>query len=150
MPRLLFLVQNERNLFLRRPNIMISSKNKSGSCGPTCQMRKLLEGLSIEEQRTLARLLNNWQERDQRRHSRISCSMITEYRVSKRSYKDTIKNISLGGAFIESANRFRVGLEINQHFFYPNFEIPIRSSSKIVWTAAAGFGVKFNFVEDRT
>jgi hypothetical protein len=129
---------------------MISSEKKSGSCDPTCQMHKILEKLSIEEQRTLARLLNNWKERDQRRHSRIGCSIITEYRFLNRSYRDTIKNISLGGAFIESANRFPVDQEIRQHFFFPNFEIPIRSKSKIMWTSGAGFGVQFEFVEERS
>jgi PilZ domain len=112
-------------------------------------MVKILERLSVEEQRILARLLKDWKEKDQRRYSRIPCSIITEYRALNRSYKDSIKNISLGGAFIESTNHFHVDMEISQHFFFPNFEIPIRSRSTIIWTAPVGFGVQFEMVEDR-
>ena len=112
-------------------------------------MSDLVEKLSVEEQRILARLLNNWGKRDQRSHPRIPCTIITQYRALDRPYKDTIKNISPGGAFIESKNRFPVNLEIDQRFFFPNFEIPIRSHSKIAWTAPYGFGVQFEIIEDK-
>lgn len=111
------------------------------------RMSDLVDKLSLEEQRILARLLNNWEKRDQRSHTRIPCTIITEYQALNQSYKDTIKNISLSGAFIESTNRFPVNLEINQRFFFPNFEIPIRSHSKIAWTASFGFGVQFEIVD---
>ena len=112
-------------------------------------MSDLVNDLSIEEQRILARLLSNWEKRDQRFHSRIPCTIVTEYRALNRSYKDTIKNISLDGAFIESAHHLPVDLQINQRFFFPNFEIPIRSNSKIIWTDPSGFGVRFEIVEDK-
>jgi hypothetical protein len=128
---------------------MISSDKYYDHHAATKRMSDLVNKLSLEEQRILARLLNNWEKRDQRSHPRIPCTIITEYHALNRSYKDTIKNISLNGAFIESANRFPVNLEINQRFFFPNFEIPIRSNSKIAWTASFGFGVQFEIVEDR-
>ena len=126
---------------------MISSDKYYDQQAATKRMSDLVEKLSLEEQRILARLLNNWEKRDQRSHPRIACTIITEYQALNRSYKDTIKNISLSGAFIESANRFPVNLEINQRFFFPNFEIPIRSHSKIAWTASFGFGVQFEFFD---
>jgi len=128
---------------------MISSDKYYDHHAATKRMSDLVNKLSLEEQRILARLLNNWEKRDQRSHPRIPCTIITEYRALNRSYKDTIRNISLNGAFIESTNRFPVNLEINQRFFFPNFEIPIRSYSKIAWTAAFGFGVQFEIVEDK-
>ena len=128
---------------------MISSQKRSGPCDIACRMARILKSLSIEEQRTLARLLNNWEKRDQRLHPRIPCAIVTEYQALNRSYKDTIKNISLGGAYIESTRQLPVNLEINQQFFFPNFEIPIRSNSKIIWVAPIGFGVQFEIVEER-
>ena len=125
---------------------MISSDKYYENHAAKKRMSNLVEKLSLEEQRILARLLNNWEKRDQRTHPRLPCSIITEYRALNRSYKDTIKNISLSGAFIESTNRFPVDLEINQRFFLPNFEIPIRSHSKIAWTVSFGFGVQFEIV----
>ncbi len=128
---------------------MISSNKQFDNHAATRRMSDLVKNLSIEEQRILARLLNNWEKRDQRLHARIPCAIVTEYRVLNRSYKDTIKNISLGGAFIESTNHLAVNLEINQNFFFPNFEIPIRSNSKIIWAAPIGFGVQFEIVAEK-
>ena len=106
-------------------------------------MGKLIEKLSIEEHRILAKVLNEWEKKDQRRHPRISCSIITEYHALNHVHKDTIKNISLGGAYIDSKQHFPVNLEINQSFFFPNFEIPIQLKSQIIWTGPDGFGVQF-------
>jgi hypothetical protein len=128
---------------------MISSDKQFDNPAATRRMSDLVNHLSIEEQRILARLLNNWEKRDQRLNPRIPCTIVTEYRALSRSCKDTIKNISLGGAFIESTNDLPVNLEINQRFFFPNFEIPIRSNSKIIWTAPIGFGVQFEIVADK-
>lgn len=128
---------------------MISSDKQFDNPAVTKRMVDLVEHLSLEEQRILARLLNDWEKRDQRLHPRIPCAIVTEYRALNRSYKDTIKNISLDGAFIESTNDLPVNLEINQRFFFPNFEIPIRSNSKIIWTAPIGFGVQFEILEDK-
>ncbi len=127
---------------------MISSHKPFDQHAASRRMSDLVRNLSIEEQRILARLLNDWEKRDQRLHPRIACAIVTEYRALNRSYKDTIKNISLGGAFIESRNHLPVDLEIYQHFFFPNFEIPIRSNSKIVWVAPIGFGVQFEIVAE--
>ena len=128
---------------------MISSDKYYDNQAATKRMSDLIEKLSLEEQRILARLLNNWEKRDQRSHPRIPCTIITEYKALNRSYKDTIKNISPSGAFIESTSRLPVNLEINQRFFFPNFEIPIRSHSKVAWTASYGFGVQFEIIEDK-
>ena len=128
---------------------MTSSDKYDKNHDATKRMSDLIEKLSLEEQRILARLLANWEKRDQRSHPRIPCTIVTEYQALNRSYKDTIKNISPGGAFIESTNRFPVDLKINQRFFFPNFEIPIRSHSKIAWTASFGFGVQFEITEDK-
>ena len=127
---------------------MISSDKHFGKHAVNKRMSDLVNNLSIEEQRVLARLLNNWEKRDQRLHPRIPCAIVTEYQALNRLYKDTIKNISLGGAFIESTSHLPVNLEINQQFFFPNFEIPIRSNSKIIWATPNGFGVQFEIVEE--
>ena len=103
---------------------MISSIKHFDNHAASKRMSDLVKNLSIEEQRILARMLNNWEKRDQRLHPRIPCAIVTEYRALNRSYKDTIKNISLSGAFIESTSHLPVNLEINQQFFFPNFEIP--------------------------
>ncbi len=128
---------------------MASSLKPFDERSATRRMSELINNLSIDETRILARLLNDWQKKDQRRHPRTPCSIITEYMVHGQVHKDLIKNISLGGAFIESRNAIPLNLVISQSFFFPNFEIPIRSNSKIVWTAPNGFGVQFEILGDQ-
>ena len=127
---------------------MISTKKRDEPCDTNCRMVKIIEKLSIEEQRILARLLQDWETRDQRCHQRFSCSIITEYRALalNRMYKDRITNVSLGGAYIQSNQRFPLNLQINLSFFLPNFEIPIQSRSQIIWAGPKGFGVQFEAI----
>ena len=127
---------------------MASSIKRFDERSTTRRLSELVDNLSIDEVRILSRLLENWGKKDQRKHPRTPCSIITEYMVEDRVYKSKIKNISLSGAFIQSRNAFPVGLEISQSFFFPNFEIPIQSKSKVVWTSPNGFGIKFNIIEN--
>ena len=61
--------------------------------------------------------------------------------------KGVMRNISLDGAFIEGQHELAVNQRIAQSFFFPNFEIPIRSDSKVIWVEPEGFGVQFEFVQ---
>ena len=111
-------------------------------------LSQFLDNLSIDDQRVLSRLLNTWEKRDQRRQPRMPCTIITEYIVGDQDCKGVMRNISLDGALIESRHELAVNRQIAQSFFFPNFEIPIRSNSKIVWVASGGFGVRFEFVQN--
>ena len=122
---------------------MASLRNSINSPTDSRHLSQLIDNLTIDDQRMLARILNNWDNRDQRNQPRTPCSIITEYTVDNQSYKGTMKNISPGGAYIENQPLFPVAQEIFQSFFVPNFEIPIRSESKIIWVGTNGFGVKF-------
>ena len=110
-------------------------------------LSQFLDNLSVDDQRMLSRLLNTWEKRDQRRNPRIPCSIITQYSVNDQEHKGVMRNISIDGAFIESQHELTVNQQIAQSFFFPNFEIPIRSNSKIVWIQSGGFGVQFEFVQ---
>lgn len=110
-------------------------------------LSQFLDNLSIDDQRVLSRLLNSWEKRDQRRQPRMPCTIITKYSVNDMDYKGVMRNISLDGAFIESQHELAVNQRIAQSFFFPNFEIPIRSNSKIIWIEPGGFGVQFEFVQ---
>jgi hypothetical protein len=122
---------------------MASFSNNVNSSADSRHLTRLIDNLSIDDQRMLARILNNWDTRDQRKLPRTPCSIITEYTVDSHFHKGTMKNISPGGAYIENQSLFQVDQEIIQSFFVPNFEIPIRSESKIIWVGTRGFGVQF-------
>ena len=122
---------------------MDSSKSNFNSTADSRHLNQLIDHLTIDDQRMLARILNNWDDRDQRKQPRTPCSIITEYTVDNRLHKGTMENISPGGAYIANQPLFPVNQEISQSFFIPNFEIPIRSKSKIIWVGSNGFGVQF-------
>jgi hypothetical protein len=118
-----------------------------GSRFESRRISRFIETLTIDDQRALSRLLNRWGKKDQRQTPREKCSIITEYIVGERHYKGLIKNISPNGAYIKSQDVFAVSKVIHQSFFFPNFEIPIRSNSKIVWIGSDGFGVQFDSLQ---
>ena len=111
------------------------------------RLSQLVDNLTLDDQRTLSRLLNSWEKRDQRKHPREKCSIITDYIVDDHNYKGIMQDISPYGAYIKCRHQFPVNQVIFQTFFFPNFEIPIRSSSNIVWVGSDGFGVKFDSLE---
>ena len=126
---------------------MATGSNRFNSRTDDPHLSQFLDNLSIDDQRVLSRLLNSWEKRDQRRQPRMPCTIITKYSVNDMDYKGVMRNISLDGAFIESQHELAVNQRIAQSFFFPNFEIPIRSNSKIIWIEPGGFGVQFEFVQ---
>jgi hypothetical protein len=129
---------------------MATGNDRSNSAADQAPLSQFLDNLSIDDQRLLSRLLNSWEKRDQRKNPRMPCRIITEFFVNDQEHKGVMRNISLDGAFIESRHDLAVNQHIAQSFFFPNFEIPIRSNSKIVWIASQGFGVQFDFVQRDT
>lgn len=124
-----------------------SNKNINIRTDPQ-HLSQFVSNLSSEDQRKLSKLLNDEQKQDYREHPRTRCSIITEYSFNNQNYKGTMKNISLGGAFIASQHVVPVNRRILQTFFFPNFEIPIRSTSKIIWIESKGFGVEFDIIQN--
>ena len=58
------------------------------------RLSHFVDNLTIDEVRVLARLLSNWQKRDQRRHPRTPCSLIPETGrpcVALQAKKGTLK-----------------------------------------------------------
>ena len=111
------------------------------------RLSQFVDNLTVEDQRTLSRILSSWGKKDQRQHAREKCSIITDFIVENRTYKGIMRNISPYGAYIASRHLFPVNQVISQSFFFPNFEIPIRSQSRIVWIGTDGFGVQFDSLQ---
>ena len=111
------------------------------------RLSRFVDNLTLEDQRTLSQLLNSWEKKDQRQHARESCSIITDLIVDSHKYKGLMLNIAPSGAYIASRHLFPVNRVIFQSFFFPNFEIPIRSNSKIIWVGPDGFGVQFDSLQ---
>ncbi len=103
--------------------------------------------------------LAKYQER--RKHTRKSCSVAVKGLVWDSAFKALAKNISLGGAFIETPYAFATGDPDLQVFatkekvflmFFarpPHHDEPIHVPSNVVWNRPDGFGVEFMDTPDR-
>jgi hypothetical protein len=126
---------------------MALSENNRAIRAEDQRLSQFIDNLTLDDQRALSRLLNSWEKRDQRKHPREKCSIITDYIVDNHNYKGIMQDISPYGAYVKSRHLFPVNQVIFQSFFFPNFEIPIRSNSKIVWVGPDGFGVTFDSLQ---
>ena len=79
-----------------------------------------------------------------RKNPRIPFSKLTYFASGNKYYEGKIKNLSHGGAFIETKKKFSNGDELKLVVPGPNKYIQIRC--KIIHFNQAGFGVKFKSV----
>jgi hypothetical protein len=100
----------------------------------------------VEPEETTVRLEGN--EPGMRENPRKTCLINADYRIKGRHFRSYILDISIGGVFVETADRFPVGEEIMLNFSLPNQARPYTIPGKIAWSGPRGFGVKFERVPD--
>ncbi|MDY6989652.1 MAG: PilZ domain-containing protein [Thermodesulfobacteriota bacterium] len=112
----------------------------------------IIENGSEEEHRRLFTLLQSrrvlgfleaWEKRERRRDPRHSCSIPVTCATDDRVFEDLIRDISAGGAFIETSEAFSPGEDIALTFSSPDLEQPVKIKGKVMWRASQGIGVKF-------
>lgn len=81
--------------------------------------------------------------RDRRGQSRKPCLIPIDYKVSGRTFKGYILDMSAFGVFIETSDNFFGGQEIIMSFSVPNYQKPLKLAGEIVWSSQQGIGVKF-------
>ena len=80
---------------------------------------------------------------DHRKYIRFNCDVATEYDTVDGSYKSTIRDISFGGAYIETDQSVNIGSEILLNIGSHQLQKYCTINGKIVRRDAKGFGVKF-------
>jgi hypothetical protein len=112
----------------------------------------IIENGSEEEHRRLFTLLQShrvlnfletWQKRERRKDPRHACSIPVLCAADDRVFEDLIRDISAGGAFVETAESFLPGDDITLTFSSSDLEKPIKIRGKVVWRTAQGIGVQF-------
>ncbi|MCJ7538325.1 MAG: PilZ domain-containing protein [Desulfobacterales bacterium] len=78
-----------------------------------------------------------------RRHSRKPCEIAIYPATRIHAFEDVIKNISLGGVYIETRMPFAVGQSISMKFRLPKVRKLIHVTGEIVWAGLQGIGVEF-------
>ena len=83
-------------------------------------------------------------ETSMRENPRKPCLINAEYQIDDRDFHNYILDISIGGVFIETNERFPIGKNMILKFFLPNTPQPFALNAKIAWSGPRGFGVKFD------
>ncbi len=85
-------------------------------------------------------------ESSMRESPRKPCLINANYRVHNKDFKSYILDISIGGVFIETKEKFTLGQKIELNFSLPNYSRPFKLAGTISWGSPRGFGVKFSEV----
>jgi len=83
-------------------------------------------------------------DRDKRDYMRLATSRPVEFTVQGRTYHGSIENISDGGVFVNTSQKFSIGQKVAMSFPSPPFEKEDRTGN-IVDVNPKGFRVKFNY-----
>ena len=85
---------------------------------------------------------DDWSREENRAHPRLPCLLLVDYAVQDCVYRDFIKDMSAGGAFIES-HKLPTGPEIIMVLSPFGDGNPIKMAGRVVWIGEQGIGVKF-------
>lgn len=124
---------------------MAQPRLPSEAAALTRRLLKRVAGMSFEEQRALLEMLETRTDVEKRELPRRPSALVVTYSDACRRYEDLARDISAGGLFIETRERFVVGDQIGIAFRLPDVSAPIRLSGKIVRTSPTGIGVQFDW-----
>lgn len=88
-------------------------------------------------------------DRERRKHPRKPCRLPVDGLSGDSLFKGFVKNISLGGVFMETPVAFALDEEIVLRLAPPQSEEQIKVVGKIVWKDPDGVGVAFMDVPKR-
>ena len=91
---------------------------------------------------------------EKRKHSRKTCDKTTFFATRNKLYEGFVKNISLGGVFVQSADAFSPGeiltlavpCESNEEgskLQEPFKDEDVKMKCKVIWNSQKGFGMAF-------
>jgi hypothetical protein len=87
---------------------------------------------------------------DQRRSSkRYDIAVDAEVTIGEVRHTATMRNVSLGGLYLNSAERPAMGTRVSLRFSVPTQKEPIEVISIVRWTDMLGFGVQFDGLRAR-
>ena len=103
-----------------------------------------LKSAPDNEKRRLLAFLEDWRKQQERRgHRRKPCSIRVTCSTRNFLSRDTIKDISVGGLFLETSESLSVGDKITLMFLRPDSKEQIDVAGQVTWTPLRGVGVQF-------
>lgn len=107
---------------------------------------RLLELIEKMDKEQLASMLEAAEElfgKKKRIHQRVACLITADCVYQNRASNHFIKDISLGGVFIETSESFSEGEEIAMTLSFSHHSKPFKITGEIVRSTPNGIGVQF-------
>jgi uncharacterized protein (TIGR02266 family) len=91
--------------------------------------------------------------KEKRKHLRRPVNILLKYKIVNKFFEDYIKNISLGGIFVETPHPLPVNTQLKVRFSLPEMKRPIETDGIVVHTIQrhathdpkiSGMGIKFS------
>jgi Tfp pilus assembly protein PilZ len=117
--------------------------NKVDKWSVVDRLHDLIKKMSKEEQHALLGELEKRLFKQKRKHERKAFLTTLDYSTESGSYRDFIKDISIGGVFIETRTPFSFGEGISMTFLLPEHEKKLKIHGEITRIDEQGIGVKF-------
>ena len=107
------------------------------------QLMEKINTLSAGQQTELLGLIDDrWGEKS-RKADRKDFFMTVDYVVNDRYYRDFIQDMSNGGVFIKTRQKFEPGQDVLMTFMSPDQQKPFKILGEIMRTLDDGIGVRF-------
>ena len=110
----------------------------------TREINKPLMGLLMESGRIVDEKLSL--KPNQRKHDRFNCLVAVDYDISDWTYQCFLRDISLGGAYIETEQSIEIGRRITLTLSAPALEGGCAITGQVVRRDEKGIGVRFDEV----
>jgi hypothetical protein len=111
---------------------MNSSHSKSGKRGPNQNPDEAFE-----------RGFRRQGNREARVYNRVPCSEETHFSANRELFRGMIKNISQGGIYVQTKERFVVGQEVVVAGPFGEKNEDVKRNGKIVWHDNNGIAIQF-------
>ena len=125
---------------------MPNDDNKMGIKEVRSRISEIISRMTEAESRKLLKGLEKWQQSrppDKRKHHRKYVSIYTICETKDCNFRDFTKNISAGGAFIETETSLSINEDLFMTLLHSSYEVPIKAGGKIVRIDPQGIGIKF-------
>jgi len=130
---------------------MIESDRQADRSSLTVRLHHLFQDVSrhlgsasTDEKQRLLTFLENWKKKQERRkHHRKPCAVAVTFSTKDFLSRDTIRNISPGGLFLETPEPLSVGDQITLMLSPPGSGKLIDCTGRVAWTPPRGVGIEF-------
>jgi Tfp pilus assembly protein PilZ len=108
-------------------------------------IRRIIE-LSQEEQEKLLRHIETRMagndDSPERAHQRKNCLIAVDYAFNGRACRNFVQDISSGGMFIETRDKFTIGQDMTFAFTFAAGR-PFKCRGEVAWACGDGIGIRF-------